>query len=165
VKSHFSMMARYNAWANTRIYTMAAALPDESYRREVGVFFKSLHGTLNHLLVADRIWMRRLTGEGTHPDQLNAVLFEDLASLHSARTAEDQRLVDYIERLSEADFENELRYQTMNGTPRRQPVREVLAHLFNHQTHHRGQAHAVLTLVGVAEPESLDLLAMQLSMK
>lgn len=60
--------------------------------------------------------MRRLTGEGTHPDKLNAVLFEDLASLRSARTAEDQRLVDYIERLSEADFENELRYQTMNGT-------------------------------------------------
>jgi uncharacterized damage-inducible protein DinB len=165
VKSHFSMMARYNAWANSRLYTMAVALPDESYRREVGVFFKSLHGTLNHLLVADRIWMRRLSGEGTHPDQLNAILFDDLASLRSARSAEDERLVDYVEGLSEADFENELEYRTLNGTPRRQPRREVLAHLFNHQTHHRGQAHAILTLVGVAEPDSLDLLVMQLAMK
>jgi uncharacterized damage-inducible protein DinB len=67
MKPHFLVMARYNAWANVRLYKMAGALPEELYRREVGVYFKSLHGTLNHLLVTDRIWMRRLTGEGSHP--------------------------------------------------------------------------------------------------
>jgi uncharacterized damage-inducible protein DinB len=71
MKTHFVMMASYNAWANARLFRMAGALADELYRKEVGAYFKSLHGTLNHLLVADRIWMRRLTGLGDHPDKLN----------------------------------------------------------------------------------------------
>lgn len=154
-------MAHYNTWANARLYKMAGALPDELYRRNVGAYFKSLHGTLNHLLVADRIWLRRLTGEGTHPDRLDAILFDSLASLQAARTADDQRLVDYVVSLPEAAIENEFDYCTLNGTPQRQPVREILAHLFNHQAHHRGQAHAILTIVGVSEPEPLDLLIMQ----
>jgi uncharacterized damage-inducible protein DinB len=161
MKPHFLMMARYNAWANLRLYKMAGALPEELYRREVGVYFKSLHGTLNHLLVTDRIWMRRLTGEGSHPNKLNAIAFDDIASLQAARTSEDLRIVNYTENLQEADIEKELDYTTLNGTPQRQPIREILAHLFNHQTHHRGQAHAILTLVGVTEPDPLDLLVMQ----
>jgi uncharacterized damage-inducible protein DinB len=161
MKPHFLMMARYNAWANLRLYKMAGALPEELYRREVGVYFKSLHGTLNHLLVTDRIWMRRLTGEGSHPNKLNAIAFDDFASLQAARTSEDLRIVNYTENLQEADIEKELDYTTLNGTPQRQPICEILAHWFNHQTHHRGQAHAILTLVGVTEPDPLDLLVMQ----
>jgi uncharacterized damage-inducible protein DinB len=161
MKPHFLMMARYNAWANLRLYKMAGALPEELYRREVGVYFKSLHETLNHLLVTDRIWMRRLTGKGSHPNKLNAIAFDDFASLQAARTSEDLRIVNYIENLQEADIEKELDYSTLNGTPQKQPICEILAHWFNHQTHHRGQAHAVLTLVGVTEPEPLDLLVMQ----
>ena len=161
MKAHFLMMARYNAWANLRLYKMAGALPEELYRREVGVYFKSLHGTLNHLLVTDRIWMRRLTGEGSHPNKLNAIPFDDFASLQAARTSEDLRIVNYTENLQEADIEKELDYTTLNGTPQRQPICEILAHWFNHQTHHRGQAHAILTLVGVTEPDPLDLLVMQ----
>ena len=161
MKPHFLMMARYNAWANLRLYKMAGALPEELYRREVGVYFKSLHGTLNHLLVTDRIWMRRLTGEGSHPNKLNAIAFDDFASLQAARTSEDLRIVNYTENLQEADIEKELDYTTLNGTPQRQPICEILAHWFNHQTHHSGQAHAILTLVGVTEPDPLDLLVMQ----
>lgn len=67
MKPHFAMMARYNAWANARLYAEARAVSDESYRKDVGAFFRSLHGTLNHLLVTDRIWMRRFTGKGEHP--------------------------------------------------------------------------------------------------
>jgi uncharacterized damage-inducible protein DinB len=161
MKPHFLMMARYNAWANLRLYKMAGALPEELFRREVGVYFKSLHGTLNHLLVTDRIWMRRLTGKGSHPNKLNAIAFDDFASLQAARTSEDLRIVNYTENLQEADIEKELDYTTLNGTAQRQPICEILAHWFNHQTHHRGQAHAILTLVGVKEPEPLDLLVMQ----
>ena len=76
MKPHFAMMARYNAWANARLYAEARGLSDESYRKDVGAYFRSLHGTLNHLLVTDRIWMRRFTGEGEHPAQLNAIMFE-----------------------------------------------------------------------------------------
>ena len=105
--------------------------------------------------------MRRLTGEGSHPNKLNAIAFDDFASLQAARTSEDLRIVNYTENLQEADIEKELDYTTLNGTPQRQPICEILAHWFNHQTHHRGQAHAILTLVGVTEPDPLDLLVMQ----
>jgi uncharacterized damage-inducible protein DinB len=161
MKTHFVMIARYNSWANTRLYRMASQLPDELYRRDVGAYFKSLHGTLNHLMVADRIWMRRLTGTGEHPARLNAIMFDDLPSLTAARRAEDERILNFVNGLTDAQLVETLDYQTLNGTSLKQQRRDILAHLFNHQTHHRGQAHAVLTVLGVAEPEPLDLLIMQ----
>jgi uncharacterized damage-inducible protein DinB len=161
VKTHFAMMAKYNAWANARLFRMAGALRDDLYRKQVGAYFKSLHGTLNHLLVADRIWMRRLTGEGEQPDKLSAILFDDLPSLRAARVEEDSRIIGFVLDLEEHDFEELCDYRTLNGTPQRQRRREILAHLFNHETHHRGQAHAILTILGVSEPEPLDLLLMQ----
>ena len=130
-------------------------------RKDVGAYFRSLHGTLNHLLVADRIWMHRLTGTGEHPEKLNAILFDDLPSLRVARVAEDSRIIAFVQSLDVPAFEEVWDYRTLNGTPQRQRRREILAHLFNHETHHRGQAHAILTVLGVAEPEPLDLLIMQ----
>jgi uncharacterized damage-inducible protein DinB len=161
VKDHFLMLARYNRWANRRLYQMAAQLPDEQYRREAGVYFRSLHGTLNHLLTADRIWMRRLEGRGEHPPTLDSIVCEQFADLRAAREAEDERILRFVAGLTAADLEEPRDYQTLNGTPQRQPLKEILAHVFNHQTHHRGQAHAALTAVGVAEPVPLDLLIMQ----
>ena len=81
-----------------------AKLPDADYRAPRGAFFGSLHGTLNHLLVADRIWMRRFTGTGPYPNQLDAILYEDFDELREARTAEDARIVAYVEGLSDADI-------------------------------------------------------------
>ena len=160
MKRHFSLMAAYNRWANLRLYDMAVALPDELYRKPIDVYFKSLHGTLNHILTADRIWMYRLEGKGDHPSRLNAIIHDDIASLRTARLAEDQRIVSFVDNLDDADFEKQWEYQTLNGTPQRKCVREILAHMFNHQTHHRGQAHAALTVLGVSEPAPLDLLIM-----
>ena len=160
MKRHFATMAAYNRWANVRLYDMAAVLPDELYRKPIGVYFKSLHGTLNHLLTADRIWLRRLEGKGDHPVKLNATIHDDLVSLRAARLAEDQRIVNFVDSLDDADFEKLWDYKMLNGTPQRLKAREILAHLFNHQTHHRGQAHAALTVLGVSEPEPLDLLIM-----
>jgi len=155
------MMADYNAWANGRLYGMARQLPDEQYRRDVGAYFKSLHGTLNHLMVADLIWVRRLTGVGDHPRNLNAIIFDDLPSLLAARQQVDQRIITYVDSLSDAELEETWDYRMLDGTLQRQRRRETLAHLFNHQTHHRGQAHAILTVLGVCEPDGLDLLLMQ----
>lgn len=160
MKEHFALMARYNAWANARLYRMAAQLPDELYRRNVNAYFESLHGTLNHVLVADRIWLYRLTGTGEPPKRLDAILYDDLPSLDAARRAEDERLAAFVESQADAQFEATVQYRMFNGTPRQQKLREVLAHLFNHQTHHRGQAHAILTALGVKEPDSLDVLWM-----
>ena len=78
LKTHFDMLARYNAFANSRLYDAAGALDDADYRADHGAFFKSVHGTLNRLLAADRIWMKRFTGQGDAPDRLDAILFEEL---------------------------------------------------------------------------------------
>ena len=161
MKLHIVQMARYNAWANARLYAMAGRLTDEQYRRDVGAYFKSLHGTLNHLLVADRIWMRRMTGNGDTPTALDAILYDDLPSLAKARQAEDERIIAFVQSLVESQFELFWEYRMLNGTPQKQYLREILAHVFNHQTHHRGQAHTILTVLGVQEPDPLDLLIMQ----
>jgi uncharacterized damage-inducible protein DinB len=105
--------------------------------------------------------MRRLTGTGDHPEKLNAILFEDLPSLHAARVEEDGRIITFVQSLDEPAFEKAWECRTLNGTPQRRRLQEILAHLFNHETHHRGQAHAILTVLGVAEPEPMDLLIMQ----
>jgi uncharacterized damage-inducible protein DinB len=162
--THLRMMAAYNRWANRRLYAEAARLPDAPYRQDAGAFFRSLHGTLNHLLATDRIWMRRMEGRGEAPDRLDAILFEEFEPLRAAREAEDARILAHVEGLSPADLAAEFEYATTRGAPQRQPRWQALAHLFNHQTHHRGQAHAILTRLGVAEPASLDLLAMQREM-
>jgi uncharacterized damage-inducible protein DinB len=161
LKAHFVTMARYNAWANARVYRAAAALPVELYRKDAGAYFRSLQGTLNHLLTGDRIWMWRLTGTGEHQEKLDAIIYDDLPTLTAARQAEDARISDFVERLTEPQFEEMWDYKTLSGIPQRQRRREILAHLFNHQTHHRGQAHAILTMLGVAEPDPLDLVLLQ----
>jgi uncharacterized damage-inducible protein DinB len=155
---NFRQLADYNHWANCRLYEAALAMSDEQYRRPTGVFFGSLHGTLNHLLLTDRVWLKRLTGEGQHPDRLDAILFEDRRELARARMAEDARLRRVIAGYTDEDLGKAKSYQTMAGKPQQQPLRDILLHLFNHQTHHRGQAHACCSIVTGAEPPSLDLL-------
>jgi uncharacterized damage-inducible protein DinB len=144
-----------------RLFGAALKLPDDAYRRPTGVFFGSLHGTLNHLLLADRIWLKRLTGTGEHPDRLNAILFENRRELLRARIAEDARLSDVVANYSEADLAKPVSYQTTSGKPYSQPLQDILLHLFNHQTHHRGQAHACCSILTGSEPPTLDLLAFQ----
>lgn len=161
--AHWIMFANYNAWANERLYAAVEALPAGSFHAETGVFFGSLCGTLNHLLVADRIWMKRLSGEGDAPDRLDAVLFDDFARLAEARVAEDRRICGWVSGLSDSDVAGVVRYRRVT-TPDviEQPMAETLAHLFNHQTHHRGQAHALVTRFGGADAGPvLDLLAFQ----
>src|SRR5688572_10560668 len=105
MKSHFILMAEYNAWANARVYRMAAALSDEQYRRDVGVYFKSLRGTLNHILVADLIWMHRLTGTGRMPGRLDEIVCDDLATLSAERRQQDERMLGSVGGLSDAQLE------------------------------------------------------------
>lgn len=160
VKTYFAEMAHYNAWANRRLFDMATKVSHEAYSRDVGAYFKSLHGTLNHLLTTDRIWFRRLTGVGDHPATLDAILCDTLIDLASARGREDRRIIEFVDGLSDEQLWDYLTYHTLNGTQQRQRRVDILAHLFNHQTHHRGQAHGILSILG-ANPLPLDLLIMQ----
>lgn len=161
MKAHLEQCAAYNRWANARLYEAALALDDVDYRRDVGAFFKSLHGTLNHLLVTDRIWLKRLTGEGDAPDRLNAILHEDRRALALARAAEDERILRYVASLDAAALDGVHHYANTAGKPFADKRRAILAHLFNHETHHRGQAHTILSICTGREPPALDLLAMQ----
>jgi uncharacterized damage-inducible protein DinB len=160
MENPFPMLAAYNSWANRRLYGAAAALSDAEYRADRGAFFKSVHGTLNHLLVGDRIWMKRFTGEGA-PTKLDAILFDDLPSLRAAREAEDARIERYVGGLSDADLAGRIRYRTIsNPADIEQPLMPALIHFFNHQTHHRGQVHCLLTGLTGRAP-SLDLILFQ----
>ncbi len=159
--THLRSMAAYNRWANRRLYAAAAALPDDDYRRPAGAYFGSLHGTLNHLLVTDRNWMARFEGTGEAQSKLDAVLFERLEDLRAAREREDERIIVHVAGLFAAALDADFEYATTGGKPQRQPRWEAMVHFFNHQTHHRGQAHAILSRLGMAEPPVLDLLVMQ----
>jgi uncharacterized damage-inducible protein DinB len=161
--SHYRMFAGYNAWCNARLYDAAASVSDADYRADRGAFFKSLHGTLNHLLVGDRIWMARFTGTGEVPKSLDAILYDGFAPLRAARAAEDARISDYIAGLNEADLAGSIRYRTfVRPAEIEQPLAPALDHFFNHQTHHRGQAHALLcAAIGNEATPSFDLVIYQ----
>jgi uncharacterized damage-inducible protein DinB len=146
---HFRMFADYNRWANNRLYAAARTLSDAEYHENKGAFFGSLHSTLNHLLVADRVWMHRFTGEGDKLSSLDAVLFDDLKGLSAARQAQDRQMVDWIDGLDEASLTRTVTYTALSAQIEiSQPLGPLLSHVFNHQTHHRGQCHMTLTALG-----------------
>jgi uncharacterized damage-inducible protein DinB len=163
MKSRYRMFAGYNAWCNERLYDATALLSDVDYRAERGAYFKSLHGTLNHLLVGDRIWMKRFTGAGELPPSLDAILYEDFVELRAARRSQDVLISRYIEELDDHALTGTIRYRTfVNPQYIEQALAPALDHFFNHQTHHRGQAHALLSaLIGNDATPSFDLIIYQ----
>ena len=157
--AQFRHLAGYNAWANKRLDGAAAALSEEQIWRNTGLFFGSVGGTLNHILVADRVWMKRFTDAGDHPTTLNAVIHSDFSELRVAREAEDQRIVAYAGALTSEQLEQTFTYRKMT-TPDvvTSQLWPDLLHVFNHQTHHRGQAHTGLSILTGEEPPSLDMI-------
>jgi uncharacterized damage-inducible protein DinB len=163
MRNTFKMLAGYNSWANARLYDAAARMADSRYREDRGAFFGSVHGTLNHLLVTDRIWLKRFGARSDAPGALDVILFDDPAALRAARVEEDAGIEAWISGLSAEDIAGPLTYRTMvNPDPITQPLGSALSHLFNHQTHHRGQIHALMTaLEGRDFAPSLDLIIFQ----
>ena len=156
--NQFRMFAAYNEWANRLLYQEVAKLSDAEFRADKGAFFGSLRGTLNHILVADRIWQKRFTGTGDAPTALDTILHDDFAGLQAARWAEDDRIITWVAGLGEADLEADIVYTPLtNPTVITHRLRSALFHVFNHQTHHRGQCHMILTALGKPGPV-LDLI-------
>ena len=154
----FQRFADYNAWANARLYDAVGTLSPEALRAErPAAFFHSILGTLNHLLVADRIWLDRFQHLPPVHGRLDEIVHDDLAALRAARVSEDARIRRFVDGLAEADLDARLAYKTASGSPKSDPLGALLSHFFNHQTHHRGQAHALIREAGVAPPP-LDLL-------
>ncbi|QFY59647.1 damage-inducible protein DinB [Rhizobium grahamii] len=153
----YRMFADYNRWANDIVYTAAAELTGDEFQADRGAFFGSMQRTLNHILVADRIWMKRFSGTGNAPTSLDHILHADLPSLTEARRAEDQRIITWVDTLDDAAIAADFTYTPVTvSTVITQSLWSGLSHVFNHQTHHRGQCHMILT--GLGKPSlSLDL--------
>ncbi len=163
MKARYRMFAGYNAWCNERLYAAAAKLTEADYHADRGAIFKSMHGTLNHLLVGDRIWMQRFTGTGELPKSLDAILYDNFPALRAARRNEDAAISRYVGSLSDDDLAGKIRYRTLsNPADIEQVLSPALDHFFNHQTHHRGQAHALLSsVIGNDATPSFDLIIYQ----
>jgi uncharacterized damage-inducible protein DinB len=161
-RAYVQRMARYNRWQNENLYGVADALSDEERRKERGAWFGSIHKTLSHLLWADRIWMSRFTD---WPKQTVGIpgsvsLFPDWDNLKTERRESDAKLIDWADTLDPAWIAGDLTW--FSGAINREvtkPRWQLLLHFFNHQTHHRGQVHAMLTQAG-GRPSDTDLFAM-----
>ena len=155
-------MARYNRWQNRSLFDAADALPDDERRRDRGAFFGSIHGTLSHLLWGDRMWLSRFTDvERPRTSQAESPTFvEDWDELKALRAETDDALDAWAGGMTEATLQGE--YRWFSGSAGREvgrPMALVVMHVFNHQTHHRGQVHAMLTAAG-ARPGDTDLFLM-----
>lgn len=168
---HIRLMARYNEWMNAKVYESAAKLSREELEKERGAFFGSVLGTLNHIMVGDIIWLKRL---GTHPAAhpsldgvrlrpqpaaLDQILYREFAELAAERKTLDATILSWTAELSTADLDHALDYRNMKGVPGRKLYGTLVLNLFNHQTHHRGQATTLLFQAG-QDVGVTDLLAL-----
>jgi uncharacterized damage-inducible protein DinB len=155
--THFQTMARYNTLANQRLYEVCAQLSDEDYRRERPGGFRTIHRTLNHILLGDRLWMARFREPGVPAPRPPATeLYGDFAGLRAAREREDARIQQFMDALDAGFLREEVHYVNSEGRLCLDPAPLLLAHFFNHQTHHRAQVQIMLSATTV-QPPALDM--------
>jgi uncharacterized damage-inducible protein DinB len=149
---HFRAMARNNAWSNARLHGACAQLSAEEFAAERTSFFPSLQRTLNHILLVDRAYLADLKGTGRSLSE-NEVPFPHAADLAMAQAQTDMELIAFCDGLNEVELDRVVAIDRGDGVPYRETARAILSHLFVHQIHHRGQAHAMLAGTGVAPPQ------------
>lgn len=153
---HFQMLSRYNSLANRRLYDVCLLLSDVELKQTRPAFFKSIYVTLNHIIIGDRIWMGRFIGKEISSQGLDTILYDKFEELRAARVLEDERITAFIDNLDDDFLKGIISYTNNQGKIYSDPVNLLLAHFFNHQTHHRGQIHDMLTQTEIAPP-SLDM--------
>lgn len=142
-------MATYNQWMNSRLYELCWSLPREELEKDRSAFFGSIYLTLNHITYGDLAFMSRFTGEPPVVPEINQVLYPDFSSLHQNRIKLDERLVIWAESLTESWLSESITYKSKVDGKTRTASRWVLVvHMFNHQTHHRGQVTTLLSQIG-----------------
>ena len=158
--THFATLARYNVWATRTLFEHVDALAEDDYRRDAGLFFKSVHRTLNHLLVAEHlVWFPRFAEGVSNRIALDSEVEPDRVRLRHRLLEGAQRWQPLIAACDEARFDSTLDYTTTQGVAQSLPFAATLAHVFNHGTHHRGQITAAITAMGHPCPE-IDLVWM-----
>jgi uncharacterized damage-inducible protein DinB len=173
---NYRLLARYNQWFNASLLDACEGLTDAERKLDRGAFFGSIHHTLNHLLVADQVWLKRFYQCGQDQGwqatalgdrvldlptgaSLNSVLFDDWAAVRAKRLQLDAAIVQWLTDMPVDFAQSLMRYANSKGVQRAHPAWQAMTHFFNHQTHHRGQVTALLMQAGV-DPEVTDLIAL-----
>ena len=168
--SHVRLMASYNAWMNAKVFDAAMKLPDHELAANRKAFFGSILGTLNHIAVADTIWLKRFAAHPAGyaelepirglaaPGSLDQILFADIRSLAAHRKMLDDVITRWAASVTDADLDQVLHYANTKGVVSDRSFFSLLMHFFNHQTHHRGQATTRLSQAGI-DVGVTDLLA------
>ena len=169
---NYRFLARYNRWFNQRLYDACERLSDEERKRDRGAFFGSIHGTLNHLVWGDQLWLKRFAAQGMSFPALDGgllalpegsvhetVLHADWGALRAQRERLDAAIETWVRDMPSGFVLQTMRYANSKGTPREHPAWQAMTHFFNHQTHHRGQVTALLAQAGI-DPGVTDLIAL-----
>lgn len=155
---HLRRMARYNRWANSRLYAACSDLDDAEYYKPRQAFFGSIHGTLSHLLVGDRLWLARIDGRAPPHSRLDEQPCASFEALKDAREEEDARMIRVTEEMTEHGLDGTVHYRRLIPPGEAStPLHLCWLHMFNHQAHHRGQVHDQLSQTDVPPPP-LDLI-------
>lgn len=154
---YFATMARYSHWMNDRLYALCAEFTDAERKTDRGAFFKSIHGTLNHILVGDRIWLGRLNGKTIQVSRLDQELYSNFPELLGERQQTDCDIDAWVAALTDGRLAETLTFRRVtDGQERTLPVWLAAMQLFNHQTHHRGQLTTLIKQAG-KDPGITDL--------
>ena len=153
----FQLMARYNRWMNRKLYSICADIADADRKKDLGAFFKSIHGTLNHLLYGDRAWMGRFTARPYNVTVIGQELYTDFAELRREREITDAAILTWSKSLDPLWLAADFTYTSnVDGKTRVLPAWTLVTHLFNHQTHHRGQVTTLMKQLG-HDPGDTDI--------
>jgi uncharacterized damage-inducible protein DinB len=144
-----TLMADHNRWMNEKLYAVCAGLSDEERKRDLGAFFRSIHGTLNHLLLVDRLWLGRVTGQPFAIESLDQELHADFTTLATERAKTDAEIDALVAALKSDRLAEPVHYISfVKKQPVTLPLGLILVHLFHHQTHHRGQITTLISQLG-----------------
>ncbi len=162
LNEHLCLMAQYNQWMNRQIYSASAQLSVEALIQDKGAFFGSIFGTLNHIAVGDSIWLKRFAPflldhpelnpirDLEQPKSLDSMLFSDLSSLNDYRKMLDDIFIELAQSISTTELNQWVSYSNTKEIPSQKSLFSLLMHVFNHQTHHRGQISTLLSQSGIA---------------
>ena len=161
MKSNFELMASYNQWMNKNLYEAASQLDAGELEKDRGAFFRSIIGTLNHILVGDIIWLKRFVNHEAGfpsldtiravdtPISLDVTLYSKLSALTKVRTIMDEVIMQFASELTDQTIATPLAYSNTQGQTFIKNFGHLLQHFFNHQTHHRGQVSTLLSQAGI----------------
>lgn len=156
-ENYYELMAEYNKWMDGRLYDICSLIPDEERRKDMGAFFKSIHGTLNHLYYGDIAWLERLRDGKFTPRKLGIDLFDDFNEMRAAQEKMDGEIIEWARTLTPEYLNGGYEYKSnVDGRTRILPRWILTTHMFNHQTHHRGQLTTLIMQLGI-DPGVTDI--------